>query len=459
KDFLWGFATAAAQIEGGSEEQDKASGKGYSIWDKFSEQPGKIRDGSSSYRTCNHYELYKQDIAMMASLGVSAYRFSISWPRLIPCGERGGAINEKGVQFYSDVIDECLKYGITPFATLYHWDLPQALQDKYNGWADRRIIDDYLYYADLCFSRFGSRVQHWLTFNEPWCICVLGHGIGQFAPGITSDTIPWIVGHNIILSHAHVVELYRSKYKVEQGGMIGITLNGDWAESYDSSPENVAATQAKMDVAVGWFADPIYLGDYPPFMKSMLGKRLPSFTQKELKLVRGSSDFYGMNTYTTNTIKAGADDEFNGNAHLCFDTPNGSVIGAESALGWLRDVPWGLRKLLNYLFDRYKTPIYMTECGYAVKGEHHLTKDKALHDIERVTYYDGYLSSLKAAVVEDGVDVRSFFGWSFMDNFEWNSGLVPRFGSVHVDYETFQRTPKDSAMFFSEWFKSNVASA
>ncbi|KAL7419161.1 hypothetical protein Q5752_005997 [Cryptotrichosporon argae] len=458
-DFLWGFATAAAQIEGGGPEAERDSGRGPSIWDAFCDTPGKIEDGAHVVRTCDHLARWKEDLALMASLGVRAYRFSISWPRVIPLGGRRDAVNERGLAFYDALIDECLALGITPFVTLYHWDLPQALYKSYGGWTSHEIIPDFVNYARLCFCRYGDRVKHWLTLNEPWCVAVLGHGVGAFAPGHVSSTEPWVVGHNLILSHAHAARLYQAEFQPRQAGTIGITLNGDWAEPYDDSPENIRAAQDKMDAAVGWFADPIYLGKYPDSLRARLGDRLPEFTADEAALVKGSSEFYGCNTYTTNTIRAGSNDEFNGNAELLFERPDGIQIGPESQLKWLRDVPWGTRKLLNYLYKRYKTPIYMTENGYAVKGEH--AKDKQdmcgvliADDTERIHYLQGYLEALRAAIETDGVDVRSYFG--FCDNFEWASGMVPRFGLVHVDYETFERTPKDSARFFSEWFKSHV---
>ncbi|CDZ98434.1 glycoside hydrolase family 1 protein [Phaffia rhodozyma] len=373
--FLFGFASASAQIESAAEEGER----GPSIWDKFCTQPGKIQDGTSVARTCDHVRLFKEDIALMKSLGVNSYRFSFSWSRIIPKGGKDDPVSEEGIQFYSDLIDELLENGITPFATLYHWDLPLALYERYGGWLSRDIFSDFERYADLCFSRFGDRVKHWLTLNEPWCVAVLGHGRGAFAPGHVSNVEPWIVGHHCILAHAKVTRLYRTKYKSAQKGTIGITLNGDWAIPLDNRPETIKATQDKMDVAIGWFADPIYLGHYPPSLVKRLGDRLPKFTEDEIKLVHGSSDFYGCNTYTTNTIVAGGCDEFDGNAILSFQRPDGSgrELGVQSEADWLQDVPWGLRALLNYLYKRYKLPIFMTENGFAVKGEHKMEKEQA----------------------------------------------------------------------------------
>ncbi|OCF31715.1 hypothetical protein I316_06522 [Kwoniella heveanensis BCC8398] len=464
EDFLYGFATAAAQIEGGGKEAEEQSGRGLSIWDTFCDTPGKIADGTHVNRTCNHLELYKEDIALMKSLGANAYRFSLSWPRIVPLGGSEDPINEQGIDFYNNVINECLKHHITPFVTLYHWDLPLELFNRYGGWLDKdSIIRDFTRYARVCYERFGDRVKHWLTLNEPWCTAVHGHGNGQFAPGHVSNTEPWIVGHNLILGHAHAAKLYINEFKPQQGGIIGITLNGDWCEPYDDKPENIEAAQRKMDFALGWFADPIYLGRYPQSMIDILGDRLPKFTKEEFAVIKDSSE-----TYTTNTIKAvRSDDEFTGYTTMAFDKPDGSIIGLESELDWHRDVPWGFRKHLNYLYQRYQKPIYMTENGWCIKDESKLSPAEAIrtwhvyqyYDVGRVKFYEGYTRALKEAVEIDRVDVRSYFGWSFLDNFEWASGLVPRFGSVYCNYETFERTPKDSARSLMKFFIDNVHSS
>jgi len=355
------------------------------------------------------------------------------------------------------VIDCLLENDIVPYVTIYHWDLPLALQERYSGFLSKTdILRDYVNYADLCFKTFGDRVKHWITFNEPWCSSVLGWGYGVMAPGIKSDIKPWIVGHNTILCHAYAVKLYREKYKPTQGGIIGITLNGDYAEPYDNSPENIQAVVSKNAAAIGWFADPIFLGYYPPSLVSMLGERLPKFEDEELETVKGSSDFYGCNCYTSNLIKAGGDDEFQGNATFTFTRPDGTDLGNQSECAWLQDYPVGFRKHLNYLWDRYKTPIYMTENGFAVKGENDFALADAINDIQRVEYFRGHLNALKEAVEVDGVDVRSYFAWSFQDNFEWAEGLITRFGCVHIDYRTMERTPKASAAFVQKWFEANV---
>ncbi|RPD61802.1 beta-glucosidase 1B [Lentinus tigrinus ALCF2SS1-7] len=467
-DFLWGFATASFQIEGST----TADGRGKSWWDDFAKLPGKTLDGRDGDVATDSYNRWEDDLDLLVSYGVNSYRFSIAWSRIIPLGGRNDPVNEAGIQWYSNLIDGLLKRGITPFVTLYHWDLPQALYDRYGGWLSREIIEDYVNYAKICFERFGDRVKFWLTHNEPWCVSVLGHGRGVFAPGRSSDrtrspegdssTEPWIVGHNLILAHAYACKLYREQFKESQDGTIGITLNGDMALPYDDSPENIAAAQHALDVAIGATClsqDPIYLGDYPEYMKDMLGDRLPRFTPEEHAVVLGSSEFYGMNTYTTNLCKAGGDDEFQGKVEYTFTRPDGTQLGTQAHCAWLQDYPEGFRALLNYLYKRYSKPIYVTENGFAVKDENVMPLEQALADHDRVQYFKGNTAAILAAVNEDGVDIRSYFAWSLLDNFEWADGYVTRFGLTYVDYDTQKRYPKDSAKFVTQWFKEHVTSA
>ncbi|KAG2123266.1 glycoside hydrolase family 1 protein [Suillus clintonianus] len=462
-DFIWGFATASFQIEGST----NVEGRGKSIWDDFSKQPGKTMDGKDGDVATDSYRLWREDIALLSKYGVKSYRFSLSWSRIIPLGGRNDPVNPEGIAFYSNFIDALLENGIIPFVTLYHWDLPQVLHDRYGGWLNKNeVVQDYVRYAQVCFRAFGDRVKHWLTMNEPWCISILGYGRGVFAPGRSSDrdrspegdssTEPWIVGHSVILSHAYAVKIYREEFKAAQGGQIGITLNGDWAMPYDDNPKNVEAAQHALDVAIGWFADPIYLGHYPDYMKQMLRERLPEFTPAELAVVKGSSDFYGMNTYTTNLCRDGGDDEFQGLVEYTFIRPDGTQLGTQAHCAWLQDYPQGFRHLLNYIWKRYMLPIYVTENGFAVKDEHLKPIEEALQDKDRVNYFKGVTASLKAAVLEDGVDVRAYFPWSFVDNFEWADGYITRFGVTYVDYETQQRYPKNSAKFLVKWFGENI---
>jgi beta-glucosidase len=465
KGFLWGFARAAFQIEGSTD----VDGRGPSIWDGFSRTPKKTLDNGNGDVATDSYRRWKEDIALMKSYGVNSYRFSISWSRIIPSGSRHGPVNPLGIRFYNNVIDELVRNGITPFVTLHHWDLPQGNQDRYGGWLNKEeSVLDFVHYAKVCFETFGDRVKHWITFNEPWCIAVLGYGRGIFAPGRSSDrnrstegnsnTEPWIVGHSLILAHATTVKLYRDEFKPRQGGKIGITLNGDWALPYDNRRENIAAVQHHLDVPIGWFADPVYLGHYPPYMQEMLGERLPDFSEKEWALVKGSSDFYGMNTYTTNLCKAGGRDEFQGNVVYTFTLPNGTQLGTQAHACWLQSYPEGLRALINYLYKKYKKPIYCTENGFSVKNEGQMTLEQAIMDNDRIDFYRGALENVLRSIREDGVDIRSYFGWSLLDNFEWADGYATRFGVTYVNYETQERFPKASAKFISRWFQDHLAS-
>ena len=467
-DFHWGFATAAAQIEGAWNKD----GKGESIWDKFCHTPGKVKDGSTNEDATRAYDFYKEDVALMKSCGVTAYRFSLSWSRIIPLGGANDPINEQGIQYYNNLIDELLANGITPFVTLFHWDTPQALEDRYGGMLNQeKYTPDFLHYARLCFMRFGDRVKHWITYNEPGVYTLAGYAAGVHAPGRSSfrernpegdsSTETFIVAHTEIVTHARAVAIYRSEFKKEQKGVIGITLHGNYSEPWDANdPLDIAAAQRAREFEISWFADPIYgSGNYPSSMRAQLGSRLPTFTPEERELVKGSSDFYGMNTYTTFFVRH-LDEEADINDHLGnvvkLDTNSkGESRGAKSDTYWLRTAPRGFGKLLRWIWDRYHVPIYMTENGTTAKGEH--TKapppEDILDDMFRVEFFHSYLREL-AQAVHDGVDIRSYFGWTFTDNWEWAAGYEDRFGVIGVDFESEEKTryPKRSMYFLRDYF-------
>ncbi|EGO30093.1 glycoside hydrolase, family 1 [Serpula lacrymans var. lacrymans S7.9] len=452
KDFTWGFATASYQIEGSYNE----GGRAPSIWDTFTRIPGKIADGSSGDVATDSYKRWKEDVALLKSYGVNSYRFSLSWSRIIPLGGRGDKVNPEGIAFYRGIIEELVKNGITPYLTLYHWDLPQELHDRYGGWLNKdEIVKDFVNYAKICYEAFGDIVKHWITFNEPWCISVLGYGKGVFAPGRTSDrarssvgdtaTEPYIVGHSVIIAHGYAVKLYRSEYQSAQKGTIGITLDSSWFEPYDNSKENIAVAQRAFDVRLGWFAHPIYLGYYPEALKKMIGNRLPEFTPEEIAVVKGSSDFFGLNTYTTHVVQEGGDDEFNGGVKQSHKRADGTELGTQGKILYFqRNI------LLGYIYKKYGKPIYVTESGFAVKDENKKTVEEAINDTDRVEYYHDYTKGMLEAVTEDGVDVRGYFAWSLLDNFEWAEGYKIRFGVTYVDYETQKRYPKQSSKFLTE---------
>ena len=467
-DFHWGFATAAAQVEG-AWNQD---GKGESIWDKFCHIPGKVKDGSTNEDATRAYDFYKQDVALMKSYGVTAYRFSLAWSRIIPFGGADDPINEKGVEYYNNLIDELIANGITPFVTLFHWDTPQTLEDRYGGMLNQeKYTPDFLRYARLCFERFGDRVKHWITYNEPGVYTLAGYAAGVHAPARSSfrernaegdsSTETFIVAHTEIVSHARAVKIYREEFKPTQKGQIGITLHGNYSEPWDANdPKDVEAAQRAREFEIAWFADPIYgSGSYPQSMRDQLGSRLPTFTAEEAALVKGSSDFYGMNTYTTFFVRhldgpADINDHL-GNVEKLDTNVHGESRGPESDTYWLRTAPSGFGKLLRWIWDRYHVPIYMTENGTTAKGEHVAAppSKEVLDDTFRIEFFHSYLREL-ARAVQDGVDIRSYFGWTFTDNWEWAAGYADRFGCTWVDFESEEKTryPKRSAYFLRDYF-------
>lgn len=370
---------------------------------------------------------------------------------------------------YIRFVDDLLAAGITPFVTLLHWDVPDELDKRYGGLLNREEFPlDFENYARVMFKAL-PKVNHWITFNEPWCSSVLGYSVGQFAPGRTHNksTEPWIVGHNLLVAHGRAVKVYREEFKPASNGRgeIGIVLNGDAVFPWDAAdPADREACDRKIEFAISWFADPIYLGDYPASMRKQLGDRLPTFTPEEISLVHGSNDFYGMNHYTANYIKhkpgAADPDDFLGNLETLFHNKNGDAIGEETQCPWLRPCAQGFRDLLVWLSQRYNFPkIYVTENGTSIKGESDLSQDKILEDNFRVQYYDDYIRAMASASRLDGVNVRGYFAWSLMDNFEWAEGYETRFGVTYVDYENGQkRYAKKSAKHLKSLFESLVKS-
>lgn len=450
--FLWGSATSSYQVEGAH----NIGGKGPSIWDAFCTIPNRIKNQDDGKTAIDHYHRYKEDIALMKSQGFQAYRFSISWSRIFPEGK--GKVNEEGVGFYSDLIDELLVNDIVPWVTLYHWDLPLALQTEKDGWLNSEIVEHFATYADLCFDLFGDRVKNWITLNEPWVVAILGYGQGVMAPGRVSNAEPYIAGHNLLLSHASAVECYRNKYS-HQKGQIGITNNCDWREPLTDKEEDKEAAERALLFFLGWFADPIYIGDYPQVMKDRVGERLPQFTDEEKDLLKGSSDFFGLNHYTT-MFAANSDGSVQkgsvyGNGGLSEDQDVELSQDQEwerTKMNWAV-VPWGCRKLLQWIAHRYDSPaIYITENGFAC--EDHLEAGE-VHDSDRIAFYKSYLEECSNAIGQ-GVNLKGYFAWSLFDNFEWALGYSARFGINYVDFNTLERIPKDSAKWFSSVIKSNA---
>jgi beta-glucosidase len=437
-DFTWGTATAAYQIEGGASQD----GKGKSIWDTYSHLEPSRTNGENADIACNHYNLVAEDVELMSSLGVDVYRFSISWSRIVPLGGRNDPVNEKGIAFYNDLIDQLLSRNIEPVVTLYHWDAPQGIYDKYRALLNTAEFQaDFKNYSSICFTRFGDRVKKWITFNEPYIISIFGHLNGTLAPGhcreLGTDTKaePWRVGHTIILSHATVVQMYVADFHPSQQGEISIVLNGHFYEPYDVGEIHREAAERRMVFYIGWFGDPVFLGeDYPPQMRAYLGSRLPEFTAEDRELLRQTAPFnafYGMNHYTTKYARAmsrsPADDDWTGNIEELATNREGQEIGPVSGLAWLRVAPEGFRKLLNWVWNRYHLPIIVTENGCVCPGEAEAVVETAVNDNFRQKYFGLYLDAISRAIYEDGVKVHGYYAWSLMDNYGMYSGdfLVP----------------------------------
>lgn len=461
--FVWGTATAAYQIEGGASQD----GKGASIWDTFSHAGTSRTNGENADIACDHYNKMADDVDLMSKFGPDVYRFSLSWSRIIPLGGRNDAVNEKGITFYNNLIDKLIDRGIEPVVTLYHWDLPQALYDRYRGFLNTEEFRlDMLHYARLCFSRFGDRVKRWVTFNEPYIISIFAHLNGTLAPGhcreegTDTEKEPWRVGHTLILSHASIVQLYANEFQPTQNGVISIVLNGHFYEPFDkNSQADIDAAERRMVFYIGWFGDTIFLGqDYPSVMREYLGSRLPVFTPDDLELLKQTAHlnaFYGMNHYSTKFARQLTEpptrDDWTSNVEEGPVNSEGQEVGPATAQDWLRVAPDGFRKLLNWVWKRYRLPIIVTENGCPCVGEADVAI--ATNDKLRQKYFGLYLDTISRAIYEDEVKVEGYYAWSLMDNYEWAAGYGPRYGIVHVDFETLKRTPKGSAWYLRDTFE------
>ncbi|GAB4826618.1 hypothetical protein Ancab_033513 [Ancistrocladus abbreviatus] len=469
--FLFGTASSAYQYEGAY----ISDGKGLNNWDVFTHKSGKIKDGSNGDVATDHYHRYLEDIDLMADLGVNSYRFSISWARILPKG-RYGKVNFAGIDFYNKLIDALLQKGIQPFATMSHYDVPRELEDRYGGCPSRtgRQIwrEDFRYYADICFKFFGDRVKYWVTFNEPNILVSYGYRTGEYPPGRCSGLFgnctkgdsekePFIAAHNIILAHAVAVDIYRTKYQKQQGGCIGIVLSTPWLEPISNSSADKLAAERARSFVTNWFLDPIIFGNYPAVMKEILGDSLPKFSRKEQRILNKALDFIGINHYSSFYVKDCIFSKCHGGPgaskteglSLITLSKNGMPIGESTALNWLHIYPQGMENTATYMKERYNnTPMFITENGYVQESTCNSSTKELLSDIKRVQYMDSYLDALLKSI-RMGADVRGYFAWSLLDNFEWLEGYVTRFGLHHVDFATLERTPKLSAA----WYKSFIA--
>jgi beta-glucosidase len=442
KGFIWGTATAAYQIEGAVGED----GRGESIWDRFSHTPGKVFNGDSGDVACDHYHRFKDDIALMRELGVQAYRFSIAWPRIFPNGR--GQINQAGLDFYQRLTEELLTNGITPMATLYHWDLPQALQEA-GGWANRETAQAFAEYADRASRTLGDRIKTWITINEPWCVSFLSHQIGLHAPGLKNWTTAIAASHHVLLAHGLALPALRTHCP---DGEHGITLNFTAAVPASRSAADLEAARRFDGYFNRWFLDPLYGRHYPADMVATYAAEghLPqgmAFVQDgDLAVISAPTDFLGANYYTREVLRAETADNL---------PPTVVAAGADQRtdIGW-EIYPEGLYQLLLRVSSDYDIPkIYITENGvsYGDGPDAH----GVVNDTRRVDYLQQHFAAAQRAIAA-GVPLKGYFVWSLMDNFEWAEGYKQRFGIVYVDYATQQRIPKASAHWYSRVIAANA---
>jgi len=431
KDFVWGVATSSFQIEGGAIED----GKGPSIWDEFCRVPGAIADASDGDIACDHYHRWEGDLDLIASLGVGAYRFSVSWPRVRPSG--AGAWNSKGLDFYERLVDGLLLRGIKPYLTLNHWDLPAALQAK-GGWANRDTVHRFVEYACQVGQRLGDRVATISTHNEPWVIATLGHEAGVFAPGLKSRALATQVSHHLLLSHGLALQALRAQGCASR---LGIVLNLSPMQPVTDSAEDLAKTRLEDGKVVRWYMDPIFMGRYPQDMLEHLGADAPRVEAGDMQHIATPMDFLGINYYTRGMISAGEP----------WDAQRG---GRETTdMGW-EIYPEGLTELLLRLHRDYAVPpMYVKENGAAFKDA---LVDGRVHDTQRTQYIANHIAAVGEALSQ-GVPMAGYMVWSLLDNFEWASGYEKRFGIVHVDFATQRRTLKDSALWYRDFLQRQNA--
>jgi beta-glucosidase len=427
-EFVWGTATAAYQIEGAAHED----GRGESIWDRFCATPGKVRNGDDGSTACDFYHRYPEDIGLMRELGLDAFRFSIAWPRILPEGR--GRVNAAGLDFYDRLVDELLANELDPYVTLYHWDLPQALEDE-GGWPVRSTAEAFVEYTEAVVGRLGDRVSRWITHNEPWVVAWLGYGEGRHAPGRHSSEDAVAAAHHLLLSHGWATEVIRRELPEAE---VGITLN--LTHSYPASP-----TAADRDAAFHadghlnrWFLDPVFRGSYP---EDMLGRFSPPVQDGDLETIAAPLDFLGVNYYFRAVVEA----DSNGGMQLVRP-----ATGTFTAMDW-EVYPEALTRLLTRVADEYRPPaIYITENGAAY--DDFRSHDGEIYDVERQAYLESHLTAT-ARAIELGAPVKGYFLWSLLDNFEWALGYSKRFGIVYVDYPTLERIPKGSYSWYRDFIE------
>lgn len=465
--FLFGVATSAYQNEGAYLED----GKSLNNWDVFSLSPGHINNDDDGFIANDHYHRYMQDIEIIQSLGVDAYRLSMSWARILPKG-RFGDVNPNGIMFYNKILDELTLRGIKPFVTIYHHDFPQELEERYGSWLSPLMQEDYVHYAETCFKNFGDRVKHWTTINEPNLFTKMAYQNGRYPPARCSqpfgdcdagdsDLEPIIVTHNMLLAHGKAVNLYREKYQGEQGGQVGIVVDCIMHEPLTDSDYDQEAAKRGLAYAIGWALDPLILGEYPSEMRQFLGNQLPRFSTAETNFMKDSIDFIAVNHYSSTYAKDCMHSSCSPTAtrpisgfYEGVSERDGVQIGEPTGIGSLPVVPRGFGEVIDYLKKRYNNkPMFITENGYSEPNTPETLQD-ALQDFKRIEFHKMYLSSL-AQSIRDGADVRGYFVWTLMDDFEWIIGYRTRFGLYYIDRETLDRVPKLSAKWYQDFLKNN----
>jgi beta-glucosidase len=431
--FAWGVSTSANQIEGAWKED----GKGESIWDRFSHTPYYVMNGDTGEIACDHYHRMPDDVSLMKDLGIQSYRFFIAWSRVLPQGT--GKTNSKGLAFYSRLVDRLLEAGIEPVTLLNHWDYPQALLDK-GGWPNRDSIAWFTDYARLMFEQLGDRVKTWDMHNEPWMAAFLGYGYGYHAPGICDYSQAYQAAHHLLVAHGNVVQLFR------QGGYqgeIGLVIDINHHLPASQRPEDVAACQRVYQEVTNLFLDPIFKGVYPDLLFDWIGPHRPQILPGDLETIHQPIDFLGINYYRANTV-----------AHHVYGSLVKARLEPHSAQGWGRTemgwgtYPSGLTHVLKDIQQRYQpAKIFVTENGCALPDT--INENGAINDWRRVHYPRAHLHTIHTAI-QSGVNVRGYFVWSIMDNFEWAEGYRKRFGLVHVDFTSQKRTPKASALWYKQ---------
>lgn len=458
KDFLFGAASAAYQVEGAWNED----GKGLTNWDVFSKIPGKTFEGTNGDIAVDHYHRYKEDIKLMAEMGLESYRFSVSWARIIPDGD--GEVNEKGLQFYNNLIDECLKYGIVPFVTLYHWDMPQVLEEK-GGWTNKKTIDAFVKYAKVCFEAFGDRVKHWITFNETIVFCSLGYLKGAHPPGIVNDVKKYFQAtHNVFTAHAKAVTEYK---KLRQFGEIGITHVFSPAFSVDDKEENIKAAYHANQYEIFWYYDPILKGSYPKYVVDILEKDnlIPDWTEEELNIIKSAAaknDFIGLNYYQPQRVMK--NDEAREKTQMTKESVTGEP-GNASLDGVYRTVKmddkvytkWGWEIApeafldgLHMLKKEYgDVKLYITENGL---GDQDPIIDNEIVDVPRIKFIEEHLRVIKKAIAE-GINLKGYYAWSVIDLLSWLNGYKKQYGFIYVDHKNNLSRKKKLSF---HWYKKVI---